>query len=120
MNQRKFQYRAVFLNVDKKPDTAIEFDATGMDAASKRFIRELSKRIGGYVVGGYLERVRFLDCPPLTEEQQRAIREFAAIHGKGWKQTLTEQWWSASASPLLHGLRNSHGPAWLLDYKLEE
>jgi hypothetical protein len=54
----------------------------------------------------------------LTPDQCTAVSQFAQTHGRSWKRALRQQWERASASPILHGLRNSHGPAWLARYRL--
>jgi hypothetical protein len=54
----------------------------------------------------------------LTPEQLAAVAAFARLHGRRWKLHLRQQWEWARATPILHGLRNSHGPAWLATYRL--
>lgn len=56
--------------------------------------------------------------PPLTCEQEEALQHFAKAHGRTWKHVLWVQWMQASAAPLLHALRNSHGPNWLATYRI--
>lgn len=51
--------------------------------------------------------------PDLSDEEQRALLDFAADHGKGWKPVLRDQWIRATASPVLQRLRDTHGPIWL-------
>jgi hypothetical protein len=58
------------------------------------------------------------DYPPLMLAQVEALRAYATIHGRTWKVKLSAEWMRASAEPLLHGLRNSHGPSWLKGYAL--
>lgn len=58
-------------------------------------------------------RRRAVVFAPLTEAQQTALANFAAANGPGWKLTLGTLWMRAAAPPVLHALRNSHGPAWL-------
>lgn len=58
------------------------------------------------------------DYPPLLLDQQAALQTYAAEHGRCWKENLLADWMNASAEPLLHRLRNSHGPTWLLRLKL--
>ncbi|GGB09149.1 hypothetical protein GCM10011491_41390 [Brucella endophytica] len=55
---------------------------------------------------------------PLTPEQSAAIADFAAEHGRKWKSELRELWMRAAAPAILHRLRNTHGPSWLVDFKL--
>jgi hypothetical protein len=56
----------------------------------------------------------------LTQEQLTALHAYAAQHGRCWKQELRWQWMDASAEPVLHQLRNSHGPSWLIAFRLTE
>ncbi len=58
------------------------------------------------------------DYPPLMVAQVEALRAYARDHGRSWKTELRAEWMRASAEPLLHGLRNSHGPSWLKGYAL--
>jgi len=58
------------------------------------------------------------DYPPLMLAQVEALRAYARRHGRTWKAELKTEWMRASAEPLLHGLRNSHGPSWLKGYAL--
>lgn len=53
------------------------------------------------------------DAMALTEEQRRALRMFATEQGRSWKLALARQWSNAKGNPILHALRNSHGPSWL-------
>ena len=54
------------------------------------------------------------DHPSLTYAQQRAVCAYAVRHGRAaWKERLLHEWEHATAGPLLLGLRDSHGPAWL-------
>lgn len=55
---------------------------------------------------------------PLTPEQVLAVQQFAAKHGRTWKQALRDAWMAASEPGELQALRNSHGPTWLLNFKL--
>lgn len=58
---------------------------------------------------------------PINAEQQSAIDQYAIDHGADWKLHLETDWarcgsrWSGPYH-LLHQLRNSHGPKWLVDY----
>lgn len=52
--------------------------------------------------------------PPVSHAQQRALHAHAARHGRGaWKQRLSDDWERGAAGPVLMGLRDTHGPAWL-------
>jgi hypothetical protein len=57
---------------------------------------------------------------PLTREQEGALKRFAKAHGRTWKHVLWAQWMQASAEPVLHALRNSHGPNWLATYRIHK
>jgi hypothetical protein len=46
------------------------------------------------------------------------LRAFATSHGRTWKSVLRQQWMAAGALPLLHALRNTHGPSWLISFRL--
>ncbi|QDJ12280.1 hypothetical protein HVPorG_05054 (plasmid) [Roseomonas mucosa] len=59
------------------------------------------------------------DYLPLLQDQRAALRAYAAEHGRCWKAHLLADWMNATAEPLLHQLRNSHGPTWLLRLKLQ-
>lgn len=56
---------------------------------------------------------------PLTAEQREALNDFIREHGRQWKTVLQRQWRNASATPILHGLRNTHGIGWLHTLRLE-
>ena len=66
-----------------------------------------------------MTRDREPDYPPLMLAQLAALRRYAQQHGRGWKTRLSNEWLCASAEPLLHGLRNSHGPCWLVSFALD-
>ena len=51
--------------------------------------------------------------PPLMLSQAVALRAYARRHGRPWKTKLWIEWTDATADPLLHHLRNSHGRIWL-------
>ena len=53
------------------------------------------------------------DYPPLTLAQVAALHAYARDRGRTWKTKLWTEWMNATAKPLLHHLRNTHGPAWL-------
>jgi len=67
--------------------------------------------------------------PNLTTDEIAALKAFAADYGRNWKSKLANVYWpnarlwrdaSGDSRPgsILHGLRNSHGPSWLDDFKL--
>ena len=60
------------------------------------------------------------DDLPLLMAQATALHRYAEAHGRCWKQRLLTEWINATAEPLLHHLRNTHGPGWLLRYRLDE
>lgn len=67
---------------------------------------------------------------PLTEDDIAALKAFRKAEGRKWKETLSFTYWynarlwrdptgsMPNAGSILHGLRNSHGPSWLVDLKL--
>jgi len=50
---------------------------------------------------------------PISDEQALELVKFAEVEGRRWKSALSGLWMRAAANPLLHQLRNSHGPTWL-------
>jgi hypothetical protein len=57
---------------------------------------------------------------PLTPEELQALKSYAAYAGRTWKAELRHAWMHASMPGLLHKLRNSHGPSWLVQFKLPD
>lgn len=57
---------------------------------------------------------------PLTDRQTAALTAFARQYGPQWKTKLADMWYRAAAQPTLHCLRNSHGPAWLESFHMEQ
>ncbi len=61
---------------------------------------------------------------PINNEQLTAIREFARIEGRTWKQVLRQAWMTGdygthgNISNYLQQVRNTAGPAWLVKFKL--
>jgi hypothetical protein len=55
---------------------------------------------------------------PLTPEELTALQSYAAYEGRYWKASLLHAWEIASMPGLLHKLRNSHGPSWLVQFRL--
>ena len=53
------------------------------------------------------------DCPPLMLAQVVRLHAYARDRDHTWKAKLWTEWMNATAEPLLHGLRNTHGPTWL-------
>jgi hypothetical protein len=65
--------------------------------------------------------------PELSREQFEAIEAFARKWGRTWKMTLRKCWENGTIgvyvslphyAPILHQLRNHHGPAWLKKFRL--
>lgn len=60
----------------------------------------------------------------LTLEEHKAIREFGNTYGRIWKQAVRDLWERAIATTdtetLVYALRNSHGPRWLIRFKMAE
>lgn len=57
----------------------------------------------------------------LNQEQRQALNDYAAAHGRTWKQQLRDAWMTASEPGILHQLRNVSyfGPRGLNGYKVE-
>jgi len=71
-----------------------------------------------------LDRIEGEDAP--TAEQLAALREYAALHGRGWKAALRADWMTACEhvrnqehAGYLQQLRNTLGPKWLEGFRLE-
>jgi hypothetical protein len=68
--------------------------------------------------------------PAISSEELAALLRFANDNGRRWKSQLSDIYWynariwrgedgrDDSVGYVLHGLRNSHGPAWLDTFKL--
>ncbi len=58
----------------------------------------------------------------LTAEQRQALLRFAQVHGRTWKESLRTVWDRADPrtddEAIVYALRNTHGPRWLLRFKL--
>jgi hypothetical protein len=57
----------------------------------------------------------------LTDDEIRALRAYAAKHGRRWKSVLQGAWMGHAPyddAGTLRSLRNSHGPSWLVTYRL--
>ncbi len=54
----------------------------------------------------------------LSADQIRALHTYAGRYGEDWKQYLSIEWQCATASPVLHRLRTSHGQVWLEGFTL--
>ena len=64
-------------------------------------------------------KISAIRCPrPLTADELAAVRAYAAKHGRTWKSHLREAWMTASERGTMHALRNSHGPRWLITFRL--
>lgn len=57
--------------------------------------------------------------PTISDAERNALLRFAQNNGRLWKARLSEQWVRAAAEPVLHRLRNTHGPDWLKTVTLE-
>lgn len=55
---------------------------------------------------------------PLTPDQIAAIRRYAGAHGRTWKSKLQDDWFHARTSGEMQTLRNTHGPSWLVSFRL--
>ena len=58
---------------------------------------------------------------PLDPDELAQLRAYAAQEGRKWKERLTYEYWMRGEPvpgfPLIYGLRNSHGPTWLQNYR---
>lgn len=63
----------------------------------------------------------------LADYELQELRDFAAVEGRKWKDVLQKESWyrgipardkRGKEYPHLYGLRNSHGPSWLMNFKL--
>ncbi|WP_457578172.1 hypothetical protein [Ensifer adhaerens] len=66
-------------------------------------------------------RPRRETLPPLTKEEEQALQAYAIRHGRRWKSVLNHVWMGGPPhddAGTLRRLRNSHGPSWLLSYRL--
>jgi hypothetical protein len=66
-----------------------------------------------------MTRLLEADYQPLMLAQVEALRRYVDQHGRCWKASLRNEWMCASAEPLLHSLRNSHGPRRLANFQFE-
>ena len=59
---------------------------------------------------------------PLHNDELAQLRAYAEQEGRRWKTRLElDYWWRGlpvPGFPLLYGLRNSHGPSWLVAFRL--
>ncbi|MDX0762395.1 hypothetical protein GOD36_08950 [Sinorhizobium medicae] len=70
--------------------------------------------------------ILFDDYRPLTKEELATLREFAAVEGRRWKDSMERYWWrglpvkdkNGKEYPYLYALRNTHGGLWLSRFKL--
>lgn len=54
----------------------------------------------------------------LRPDQDAALKDYAAAHGRTWKAKLRDDWVNARTTGALQELRNSHGPSWLKSFRL--
>jgi hypothetical protein len=57
-----------------------------------------------------------------TPEQISALQAYRNRYGRRWKSRLLAEWLSSTGDegPELRQVRNTHGPSWLLDYRLPD
>ena len=53
-----------------------------------------------------------------SEAQLAALYRFAKANGRSWRRKLMDDWFNGRSEGELQQLRNSHGPRWLLQFKL--
>ena len=73
------------------------------------------RKVPGTVLFGENGMAKYAE---LTQEETDALVAFAKGRGRFWKRELQNQWMYALATPVLHRLRNTHGPSWLVKYRL--
>jgi hypothetical protein len=56
--------------------------------------------------------------PTLTPEALQALREYAALMGRDWRDSLLEDWMRDDRRQwgILRTLRNTYGPTWLAGF----
>jgi hypothetical protein len=56
----------------------------------------------------------------LTDEQYRALQDYAAKHGSRWKAMLMDSWQrGGDHGPLLQQVRNTFGPSWITGFRFK-
>lgn len=53
-----------------------------------------------------------------TFEEQAAILDYKALHGRNWKSKLLKQWERGTDTGILRQLRNKLGPSGLINLKV--
>lgn len=100
----------------------------------RALLRDYKRRFEGGGTLGWDWRTMKLNDPDLYAELQqlaklaagpnahqlRALLDFAAQNGRGWKAKLDEVWMRASGGPLLQQVRNEFGPSWLAKVTLKQ
>jgi len=66
----------------------------------------------------------------ITNDDHAVLTAFAKQYGRNWKSALRQMWATANYhdfnihfgddAQILHRLRNTHGPAWLVRFRLTE
>lgn len=57
---------------------------------------------------------------PITTAQLNALAAFQTVHGRNWKRALKAEWLRPGvANPDLQSLSQTHGLAWLDNYRGE-
>ena len=66
---------------------------------------------------------RSLRYPEISSGVIDELKAFADKNGREWKSVLRRHWERAEpvpGFPSLYGLRNSHGPRWLVEFRFRE
>jgi len=65
---------------------------------------------------------RMLAHRPLLADEVAALKRYASANGRTWKSILLHAWQIADATlpGPVYSLRNSHGPSWLVAFKLPD
>lgn len=89
-----------------------------LDAGVAELKRMIAERNGATLRAAKHGRQRW---PALSDDQEAALRAYAATHGRRWKSILSNVWMGGPPHDdggILRGLRNTHGPTWLQFYRL--
>jgi hypothetical protein len=96
--------------------------AVRLDATAENFGRGIKGDCLDALCSRALRRLTALreraEAETVTDEQCRALAVYSARKGRTWKAQAPHQW--KAATPELHRLRNTLGPAWLDRFRVPE
>lgn len=115
--------------VGSSPDYAalLEMERAGLVVSGRRINQGTSQyfhatREGCKAIGLSKAAMRRARIDDLTEEQRDALETFALKNWPKWKTALRDLWARAvvetELEQIVYMLRNTHGPAWLAEYRL--